>query len=61
MPVPEFLANPPIPVTVPRTIKATAPQIEYSQLNFNGLTWPHTSVATLVPASAVPVPASAWA
>jgi hypothetical protein len=28
--------------------------------NFNGLTWPHVSVATLVPASPLPVPASAW-
>jgi hypothetical protein len=63
-PVPEFLVNPPAPVTAPRTIKVTAPQIQYSQqvfLNFNGLTWPHVSVATLVPASPLPVPASAWA
>ena len=63
-PVPEFLVNPPVPVKAPRTIKVTAPQIQYSQqvfLNFNGLTWPHVSVATLVPASPVPVPASAWA
>ncbi len=63
-PVPEFLVNPPIPVKAPRTIKVTAPQIQYAQqvfLNFNGLTWPHASVATLVPASPVPVPASAWA
>ena len=54
----------PIPVAAPRTIKVTAPQIQYSQqvfLNFNGLTWPHVAVATLVPASPVPVPASAWA
>ena len=37
------------------------PQIQYSQqvlLNFNGLSWPHVSVATLVPASPLPVPAS---
>jgi hypothetical protein len=63
-PVPEFQVNPPVPVKTPRTIKVTAPQIQYSQqvfLNFNGLTWPHVSVATLVPASPVPVPASAWA
>jgi hypothetical protein len=63
-PVPEFLVNPPVPVKTPRTIKVTAPQIQYSQqvfLNFNGLTWPHVSVATLVPASPVPIPASAWA
>ena len=63
-PVPEFLVNPPIPVTAPRTIKVSAPQIQYSQqvfLNFNTLTWPHVSVATLVPNSPVTIPASAWA
>jgi hypothetical protein len=63
-PVPEFLVNPPVPIKAPRTIKVAATQIQYSQqvfLNFNGLTWPHVSVATLVPASPVPIPASAWA
>jgi hypothetical protein len=30
-------------------------------LNFNGLSWPNVSVATLVPAAPVPVPASAFA
>jgi hypothetical protein len=62
-PVPEFLINPPVAVKAPRTIKATATQIQYVQkviLNFNGLTWPHVSVATLVPAAPVAVPASAW-
>ncbi|HEX2822110.1 MAG TPA: heme-binding protein [Streptosporangiaceae bacterium] len=62
-PVPEFLVNPPIAITAPRSIKVTAPQIQYSQqvfLNFNGLTWPHVSVATLVPSSPIPIPASAW-
>jgi hypothetical protein len=62
-PVPEFLVNPPIAIKTPRTIKVTAPQIQYSQqvfLDFNALTWPHVSVATLVPASPVSVPASAW-
>jgi hypothetical protein len=62
-PVPQFLVNPPIPITAPRTITAAATQIQYSQrvlLNFNGLTWPHVSVATLVPASPVPVPDSAF-
>ena len=62
-PVPEFLINPPIPITTPRTIKVAATQIQYAQqvfLNFNGLTWPHVSVATLVPAATLPVPASAW-
>ena len=62
-PVPEFLVNPPVAITAPTTIKAAAHQIQYAQqvfLNFNGLTWPHVSVATLVPASPVPVPASAF-
>ncbi len=63
-PVPSFLVDPPAPVTAPRTIKATATQIQYAQqvfLNFNGLTWPHASVATLVPSAPVPVPAAAFA
>jgi hypothetical protein len=62
-PVPEFQVNPPIPITAPRSIKVTVPQIQYSQqvlLNFKGLSWPHVSVATLVPASPLPVPASAF-
>jgi hypothetical protein len=63
-PVPEFLVNPPIPIKAPRQIKVSATQIQYSQqvfLNFNGLTWPHVSVATLVPNAPVAIPASAWA
>ena len=63
VPVPDFLIDPPVAITAPRTIKATATQIQYVQkvfLNFNGLTWPHVSVATLVPAAPVPVPASAF-
>jgi len=62
-PVPEFLIDPPVAITAPRTITATATQIQYAQkvfLNFNGLTWPHVSVATLVPAAPVAVPASAF-
>jgi hypothetical protein len=62
-PVPDFLVNPPVAITAPRTIKVSAHQIQYAQqvfLDFNGLTWPHVSVATLVPASPVPVPASAF-
>ena len=42
------------------TIKVTATQIQYTQkvvLNFAGLAWPHVSVATLVPADPVPIPA----
>ena len=62
-PVPQFLVNPPIPITAPRTITVAATQIQYSQrvlLNFATLSWPHISVATLVPADPVPVPASAF-
>jgi hypothetical protein len=62
-PVPTFLVSPPTSITTPRSITVTAPQIQYSQhvlLNFNGLSWPHVSVASLVPASPVPVPASAF-
>jgi hypothetical protein len=63
-PVPEFSVNPPVAIKEPRSIRVKATQIQYSQqvlLNFNGLTWPHVSVATLVPASPLPVPASAFA
>ena len=62
-PVPKFLVNPPIEITTPRRIKVFSTQIQYSQevmLNFNTLTWPHVSVATLVPATPIPVPHSAW-
>jgi hypothetical protein len=62
-PVPKFLVNPPIEITEPRQITVHSRQIQYSQevfLNFNGLTWPHVSVATLVPATAIPVPPSVW-
>ncbi len=60
---PSFAVRPPIPIPVPRPITVTTTQIQYSQtviLNFNGLSWPHVSVATLVPAGPVPVPPSAW-
>ncbi len=62
-PVPTFTVTPPIDIPVPRTITVTSTQIQYSQivmLNFNGLTWPHVSVATLVPDAALPVPPSVW-
>ena len=63
LPVPTFLINPPIQLAGPRTIKVSSTQIQYSQtviLNFNGLSWPHVSVATLVPADPLPIPDSAW-
>ena len=61
--VPTFTVRPPIPLEESRIITVTSKQIQYSQrveLNFNGLTWPHVSVATLVPAGPIPVPPSVW-
>ena len=63
LPVPTFSVTPPKEITTSQTIKVTSKQIQYTQLvvlNFNGLSWPHVSLATLVPAAAVVVPASAW-
>lgn len=63
VPSPTFILAPPTPITQPRRITFTTPQIQYTQLvmlNFNGLTWPHASVATLVPADPIPVPPSVW-
>ena len=59
-PSPTFLLTPsgPLPDPFPPiTVQTT--QIQYSQtviLNFNGLSWPHVSVATLVPAFPIPLP-----
>lgn len=63
-PVPIFLIDPPIPIPWPIPIVVTSTQIQYSQtviLNFNGLLWPHVSVATLVPSAPIPVPPIVWA
>jgi hypothetical protein len=62
-PMPSFLVRPPHPLSAPTTITVTYTQIQYSQrvlLNFAGLSWPHVSVATLVPASSITVPATAF-
>ena len=62
-PIPHFLVNPPMPIKEPRYITVQAPQIQYSQqvfLNFNHLSWPHVSVATLVPSNPIPVLPSVW-
>jgi hypothetical protein len=48
---------------MPRKITIPFTQIPYTQtvlLNFAGLTWPHVSVNTLVPADDIVAPASAW-
>jgi hypothetical protein len=63
LPAPRFHVEPPKPITQPRTITVRFTQIQYSQavfLNFNGLTWPHVSVATLVSHDPVVVPPSAF-
>ncbi len=63
LPVPTFLLDPPIQLTGPRIVKVNSTQIQYSQtviLNFAGLSWPHVSVATLVPADPLPIPDSVW-
>lgn len=57
-PTPIFLVKPPTEITAPKTITVNYTQIQYSQtvfLNFNGLTWPHVSVATLVAESPIEV------
>jgi hypothetical protein len=63
VPLPVFTGTPPHPLPPGHVIKIHSVQIQYSQtvmLNFNGLTWPHVSVATLAPAHALPIPPSAW-
>ncbi|WP_233810268.1 heme-binding protein [Paraburkholderia sp. HP33-1] len=63
LPAPVFDVLPPRELLEPTTITVTSTQIQYSQvvfLNFGGLTWPHVSVATLVPGHTQTVPHSAW-
>lgn len=48
---------------MPREITVRFTQIQYTQLvllTFNGLTWPHVSVNTLVPSDDIVVPVSVW-
>ena len=62
--VPTFSGIAPLDLDMPRKLTVTFTQIQYTQtvlLNFTGLTWPHVSVNTLVPADDIIVPASAWA
>lgn len=61
--VPTFSGIVPFDFDTPRELTVNFTQIQYSQtvlLNFNGLTWPHVSVNTLVRADDIVVPASAW-
>ncbi|KAM7192064.1 hypothetical protein V8F20_009040 [Naviculisporaceae sp. PSN 640] len=61
-PTPKFAVTAPREgVKPPKSITVVGTQIQYSQivhLNFGGLTWPHVSVATLVPTDPQPWPAS---
>ncbi len=57
-PVVSFAVSSNKPAAEDRTIDVSYTQIQYTQtvlLNFNHLTWPHVSVATLVPKKPVPV------
>jgi hypothetical protein len=57
-PITTFTVQLPVPIPHPLPITLRTTQIQYSQtvlLNFNGLSWPHISVATLVPASSIPI------
>jgi hypothetical protein len=61
--VPRFSVTPPHNLDKSREITVAFTQIQYTQtvlLNFAGLTWPHVSVNTLVPADDIIVPGSAW-
>jgi hypothetical protein len=63
-PVPTLLIDPPLPIPEAGRIVFTSTQIQYSQtvlLNFNGLLWPHVSLATLVPGSPIIIPPASWA
>jgi len=58
-----FSVTPPFDLAMPREITVQFTQIQYTQtvlLNFAGLTWPHVSVNTLVPADDIIVPPSVW-
>jgi len=58
-----FSVTPPVELKAPREITIHFTQIQYTQtvfLNFKGLTWPHVSVNTLVPAHDIVVPPSVW-
>lgn len=60
---PSFIVDPPVAITAPKTITVTSTQIQYSQrviLNFAPLSWPHVSVATLIPQDPINVPNSVF-
>lgn len=56
--IPQFAVQTNAGVAAPKTVSVSYKQIQYSQfvnLNFATLNWPHVSVATLAPATPVPV------
>jgi hypothetical protein len=62
-PTNSLLIDPGREVATPQDITIRFKQLQYLQivfLNFNGLRWPHVSVATLTPSTKLMVPASAW-
>jgi len=57
-PVASFAVTPATEVPTDSQVDVSYTQIQYTQtvfLNFNGLSWPHVSVATLVPNDPIPV------
>lgn len=60
---PTFNVKPPFAITAPRKVTVQWTQLQYIQtvmLDFNGLSWPHVSLSTLVPADTLEIPRSAW-
>ncbi len=58
LPMPQFAVRSNSAISAPKTTPVSYTQIQYTQtvmLVFNGLTWPHVSVATLVPATPISV------
>lgn len=58
LPQPTFSITPPAGIAAGHVLTVKSKQIQYTQtvmLDFNGLTWPHVSVATLVPAGVIPI------
>jgi hypothetical protein len=61
--LPTFALTPPADITTSKTIQVFYTQIQYSQtvfFNFGPISWPHVSVATLIPAAPIVVPSSVW-
>ena len=60
---PHINVDPGREITTERVITLQFTQIQYTQtvfLNFNGLSWPHVSVATLVSSAVHTIPPAGW-